>query len=178
LAVAYQVTDALRYIHQRRLVHRDLKPKNLIALPVGGIVKLFDFGLAKWLDGYEIFGPKPFFGTPEYIAPELIPGGLQSALPASDYFSLGIALYEMLAGQLPMARDIWVKGNALTVSFPEKGPCLNAESLARVPGYAHFLLNGLLQNDPVLRLANPDKVQDEIRACLAAMTIEDGAAIT
>ncbi|MFA6548963.1 MAG: serine/threonine-protein kinase [Candidatus Margulisiibacteriota bacterium] len=165
LLAASQIVEALRYLHQNDIVHRDLKPGNFL-LALDGTVKLIDFGIAKKMGQDDISSKNSFFGTPEYAAPEVIAQGAGAALPASDYFSFGIALYEMLTEYLPLSRRIWIESRRANVSFPATGPCLDAVSLARVPSSLHNLLQGLLQIDPAERWADPDQIQREINACI------------
>ena len=98
------VAAALAYAHARGVVHRDIKPENIL-VGVDGDAKLADFGLARLQA--ELFrdtrGERGFEGTPNYAAPEqLRPSGALG--PAADVFALGVVLYELLTGQLPVGR--------------------------------------------------------------------------
>src|SRR5688572_767619 len=103
VSIALAVLNALSALHQQDMVHRDLKPSNIF-LSVHG-VKLLDFGLARPLAGTAVAPvgaitlPGVVFGTPAYMAPELIEGGAGDR--RSDLFAVGIVLYEMLAGTPP-----------------------------------------------------------------------------
>lgn len=101
-----QVLSALQYAHDRNLIHRDIKPGNLL-FKADGSLMVADFGLVKVLEGDEREGiplqtisesGHAIAGTPEYMSPEQING---RAVPASDIYSVGIVLYEMLAGSRP-----------------------------------------------------------------------------
>jgi serine/threonine protein kinase len=104
---ALSVLSALAALHRKGIVHRDLKPSNIFLSTHG--VKLLDFGLARPLLGSEarsderLTVPGMLLGTPSYMAPELIEGGSGDA--RSDLFTLGIVLYEMLAGRRPFLGD-------------------------------------------------------------------------
>jgi serine/threonine protein kinase len=102
-----QVCDAVQYAHQKLIVHRDIKPSNILVSDTG-VPKLLDFGIAKLLLAPELLGDAAvhtqtgiFVMTPDYASPEQIRG--ESVSTASDVYSLGAVLYELLAGQRPHA---------------------------------------------------------------------------
>jgi DNA-binding response OmpR family regulator/predicted Ser/Thr protein kinase len=95
--LGFQVADALAFAHAHGVVHRDVKPSNVIVQP-DGTARLLDFGLAA-VEGWDVTISGRVFGSPSYMAPERIrgnPGG-----PAGDQFSLGVVLYEVASGQNP-----------------------------------------------------------------------------
>ena len=110
LRLFLQLADAVAHAHQRGLVHRDLKPGNVLASE-DGQVKLLDFGIAKALDPTEavdglpglttLGGPRPY--TPHYASPEQVRG--EPVTPATDVYSLGVVLYQMLTGARPTGRQ-------------------------------------------------------------------------
>jgi len=95
-AIAAQVAAGLAAAHQAGILHRDLKPDNIL-MTHQGIPKLSDFGLAKRLASKE--ADETLAGTPHYMAPELFVG--QPPTPAADVYALGVCLYAMLTGRLP-----------------------------------------------------------------------------
>ncbi len=95
-----QVCSALAFAHQNNVVHRDIKPENIL-LRSDGVAKVLDFGIAKLTSASTVTRDK-IVGTPEYISPEQARG--DPVLPASDVYSLGILLYEMLTGSVPFRR--------------------------------------------------------------------------
>ena len=103
LALGRQVANALDAAHAKGLVHRDVKPSNVL-LDANEHVYLADFGLTRRLD--EEGGPageQRFVGTPAYLAPEQIEGGVIDG--RTDVYSLGCLLYECLTGETPFVRD-------------------------------------------------------------------------
>jgi eukaryotic-like serine/threonine-protein kinase len=98
LRIAAEVADALAYAHARRVVHRDIKPHNILLTPDGN-VKVADFGIARSLDATSHTRTGMVLGSTQYISPERAAG--EQAGPASDQYSLGVVLYEALAGRLP-----------------------------------------------------------------------------
>ncbi|GAB4327969.1 MAG: hypothetical protein Kow0037_01930 [Calditrichia bacterium] len=100
IKIGRQVLEALQYAHQHKIIHRDVKPGNILVSGQGW-VKLTDFGLAHLGEDAEVTQQGALLGTPAYMAPEQILGEQISA--ETDIFSLGITLYEMLSGHKPFA---------------------------------------------------------------------------
>jgi serine/threonine-protein kinase len=92
------VLDGMRHAHEQGIVHRDLKPANIMLTP-DGAVKITDFGIARLFFGPKVTRGPRVLGTVEYIAPERVQG--KKADERSDVYSLGLVLYEMVAGRLP-----------------------------------------------------------------------------
>lgn len=106
LAIVPHICDALQYAHDQGIVHRDVKPENVL-LDKTGRVKIADFGLAKLLTqspmDYTLTHSMQVMGTPRYMAPEQIEHPTEVDHRA-DIYSLGVMFYEMLTGELPMGR--------------------------------------------------------------------------
>ncbi len=101
LEIAIQMGEALQHAHERGLVHRDVKPKNIM-ITRGGVAKLADMGLARAISDKEAAEAEQgkAFGTPYYISPEQVRGELHIG-PQADIYSLGATLYHMVAGSVP-----------------------------------------------------------------------------
>jgi eukaryotic-like serine/threonine-protein kinase len=103
LAYAIEIARALQAAHAERLVHRDVKPQNVL-LDTDGRAKVTDFGIARSLEGGEgLTLAGRVLGTTDYVSPEQALG--QEVTPQSDIYSLGIVLYEMLTGDVPFRAD-------------------------------------------------------------------------
>jgi eukaryotic-like serine/threonine-protein kinase len=107
-AVAYtrQVLMALEYAHSRGVIHRDVKPSNIMVTPTGQI-KVLDFGLALAVPDARLTMTGALVGSMHYIAPEQISGEVQDA--RSDLYAVGVTLYEMITGKLPIEGTTYVQ---------------------------------------------------------------------
>ena len=107
--IASQILKSLHEAHERGIVHRDVKPSNILIRDIIGerdFVKLLDFGIAKarFKNSARLTQDGRIMGTPQYLAPELLFG--DDATPASDTFAVGLILVEMLTGSSPMPKDV------------------------------------------------------------------------
>jgi serine/threonine protein kinase/tetratricopeptide (TPR) repeat protein len=113
LSVGKQVCDGLAEAHSLGVVHRDLKPQNIM-IDKGGNAKIMDFGIARSIREKGITGPSVLIGTPEYMSPEQAEA--KEVDYRSDIYSLGIILYEMATGRVPFEGD-----TALSIAMKHKG---------------------------------------------------------
>src|SRR3712207_7793275 len=100
--VALQIAEALQAAHKRGVIHRDIKPHNIL-ITESGDVKVTDFGIARAADATTVSHLGEILGTAKYMSPEQAMG--EPVGPASDLYSLGVVLYEMLTGRVPFERS-------------------------------------------------------------------------
>ena len=139
LHIVAQTAAALHAAHQAGLVHRDIKPGNLLITP-DGAVKITDFGIARLADQVPLTATGQVMGTVQYLAPEQASG--KPASPATDVYSLGIVAYEALAGKRPFRGESQVAiamaqikeaPPALPASIPEAVRALVMSCMAKKP---------------------------------------------
>jgi serine/threonine protein kinase/tetratricopeptide (TPR) repeat protein len=140
-AIAGQLASALEAAHAAGLVHRDLKPGNVMILR-DGRVKLIDFGLARWASSPRVTEQGLAVGTAAYMAPEQLRS--QEAGAASDLWALGVVLYEMLAGHHPFGGER--QGMVHNVLYESFTPL--QEASADVPAILAAIVAGCLAKEP------------------------------
>jgi serine/threonine protein kinase len=166
MEIATQVAAGLAAVHEQNLVHRDIKPTNIIvSLEEEGAVtaKIIDLGLAKTLDESAseagLSSPGAFVGTPEFASPEQFAG--VSVDIRSDLYSLGVTLWVMVTGQTPFR-------GAEVMYQHQHGP-LPRERLKDVPQPVVVLLEKLLEKDPARRFQNPAELLKAIPRITSAV---------
>jgi tRNA A-37 threonylcarbamoyl transferase component Bud32 len=175
LAISDSVLAGLGAAHADGLVHRDVKPANIL-IGTDGRVKLADFGIAKATQdlGRDLTATGQVLGTAGYLAPEQAAGG--EATPASDVYAAGVVLYEMLAGQPPFTGEHPV---AVAVAHQRaKVPPLGDKRPGLPPGVLSVVSRSL-EKDPSRRFRDASQMRTELAAVGgpgAAQTIGAGAA--
>src|SRR5215212_3045135 len=117
--VALQIAKALRAAHERGVIHRDIKPRNIL-ITDSGHVKVTDFGIAHAAEATTISDVGDILGSAKYMSPEQAMG--ERVGPASDLYSLGVVLYEMLTGRVPFEVETPADVSATHAAAGEKGP--------------------------------------------------------
>jgi tRNA A-37 threonylcarbamoyl transferase component Bud32/tetratricopeptide (TPR) repeat protein len=164
LRLFLQVCDAVAYAHRNLIIHRDLKPSNIL-VSADGEPTLLDFGIAKILDAATMDQTRTQERvlTPEYASPEQIRGAAQST--ATDIYSLGAVLYELLTGQSPHAfatRSPEGIDAAICTIDPAPASRLDPE----VPRDLDYVLAKALRKEPEDRYSSVESMADDIRAFL------------
>lgn len=163
-----QAAHALQAAHERGLVHRDVKPGNIMITPTGK-VKLTDFGIAKAADAAPVTRSGMVMGTAHYIAPEQALGS--EASPSSDVYSLAVVGYECLMGHRPFLSD-----NAVTVAMMhirEIAPPLPPD----VPPGARAVIDATLVKDPRRRYGGGGEFARAVASVRAGMPLPTPKAI-
>src|SRR5215475_10065398 len=168
LEITTQVAAGLGAVHEQNLVHRDIKPTNImVRLKEGTTItaKIIDLGLAKPLDESAsragISSPGAFAGTPEFASPEQFAGvGVDIR---SDLYSLGVTLWVMATGQTPF------RGTSAEVMYQHQHAPLPLERLKHVPQPVVVLLEKLLEKDPAQRFQTPSELLKAIPTITGAI---------
>ena len=161
ISLALQVAHALSFAHHRGLVHRDVKPQNVL-LNEDGQAKVTDFGIARSLDVQGVTQTGTVLGTSDYIAPEQARG--QKVDPRTDIYSLGVVLYELLTGEVPFSGDNFVAVAMRHVNEPAPSVL---ERRPDCPLRLDLAVQRSMAKDPAERFDSMDELSAELEACLA-----------
>ncbi|MBK8259584.1 MAG: serine/threonine protein kinase [Polyangiaceae bacterium] len=158
--IARQICRSLREAHEHGVVHRDLKPGNILLTNRGDendVVKVLDFGLVKDVtgDAEDLTQQGLFMGSPKYMAPEQITGGEISA--RTDIYSLGVMIYEMMTGKVPFDRGASV--NTLMAHVNDAPPPLvEANPQIQISPQMEMIIARCLEKDPAKRFASMNEL--------------------
>lgn len=150
LNIVKPVASALHYAHQHGVIHRDVKPGNILVEP-DGTVLLTDFGIARAGDAAQsaLTQTGQVMGTADYLAPEQISG--RPATPRSDVYSLGVVLYEMLTGVTPFAGETTA---SILYRQVHDNPAPIRSINPRLPGELQPIVDRALAKNPAMRYAD------------------------
>jgi eukaryotic-like serine/threonine-protein kinase len=174
LEMALQMARALSFAHGRGLIHRDVKPQNVL-LNAEGQAKMTDFGIARSVDVQGVTITGTVLGTSEYIAPEQARG--QQVDAQTDVYSLGVVLYELLTGSVPYDGDNFVTVALRHVNEPV--PSL-LEQRPDAPPRLALAVERAMAKSPDERYESMDELVEELEDCLAELdpSSEDATMIT
>ena len=168
VALMAKVARALQYAHEQGILHRDLKPGNIL-LDGHGEPMVGDFGLAKWLEPTSRLTRTPsIFGTPGYIAPEQASGSERKLTSAADVYGLGAVLFDLLAGRPPFTGEHALK----TIQQAAEKPAPKLRTLA--PGLDRDLETicaKCLERDPLARYRSAGELADDLERWLHGRSI-------
>ena len=154
--IAEQVCEGLAEAHRVGVIHRDLKPGNIM-IDKEGNAKIMDFGIARSISVKGITGAGAMIGTPEYMSPEQVEG--KEVDQRSDIYSLGIILYEMLTGQVPFEGDTpFTIGVKQKSEIPKDPKSLNSQ----IPQDLSRLILKCLEKSKERRYQNADELKADL----------------
>jgi eukaryotic-like serine/threonine-protein kinase len=154
--LATQVCSALDYAHSKGLVHRDIKPQNIL-LVRGDHVKVVDFGIAKGVADSSLTEAGVAMGSVHYLSPEQARG--ESATPLSDIYSLGVVLYEMTCGRLPFEGDTAV---GVALKHIDSEPEAPSAVCSTVPPRLEAIILKAMSKDPAIRFQSGVEFADSL----------------
>jgi eukaryotic-like serine/threonine-protein kinase len=163
IRLALQVARALSFAHDRGLVHRDVKPQNVL-LNDDGQAKVTDFGIARSLDVHGVTQTGTVLGTSDYIAPEQARG--QKVDPKTDIYSLGAVLYELLTGEVPYAGENFV---AVAMRHVNEPPPSVLDRRPDCPLRLDLAIQRAMAKDPEERYGSMEEFCTELEGCLAEL---------
>jgi eukaryotic-like serine/threonine-protein kinase len=173
LEIALEVARGLAFAHDHGLVHRDVKPQNVL-LNGDGRAKVTDFGIARSLDvDHGVTQTGTILGTSNYIAPEQASG--QPVDAQTDVYSLGIVLYEMLTGELPFPGESFVAVAMKHIQEPSPNVL---DVRGDLPLRVAEMVDRALEKDPEHRFPTMDAFAAEIEANLAELDRGEDGAVT
>src|SRR3954471_13050517 len=160
LSIMEQLTSAITHAHQNHIIHRDIKPQNIL-MDQNGNVKITDFGIAMALSATSITQTNSVLGSVHYLSPEQARGGV--ANHKSDIYSLGIVMFELLTGRLPFSGE-----SAVSIALKHlqsEIPSLRRWN-ATVPQSVENIVLKATAKDPFHRYASVQEVEEDLRTAL------------
>lgn len=158
--IMLQITDGLSVAHDAYIIHRDIKPQNIMILD-SGLVKITDFGIAMAMNSTQLTQTNSVMGSVHYLPPEQANG--KGSTLQSDIYSMGILMYELLTGELPYKGD-----NAVEIALKhlkEKIPSVR-EKFPEIPQSVENIIIKATAKNPKNRYADARSMNEDLRTCL------------
>ncbi len=163
LQLVILAAEALNYAHQQNIVHRDIKPANIMLLPSLSTIKITDFGIARITDSTKT-KTGMVLGTPSYMSPEQLIG--KHIDGRSDLFSLGVMLFQLLAGRLPFKADSMASLMFGIANEPHPEIIQLRKGLQQqIPGIS-VIIDKVLEKTPDKRYQTGEELAKDLRNCL------------
>lgn len=158
--IMLQITDGLSVAHDAYIIHRDIKPQNIMILD-SGLVKITDFGIAMAMNSTQLTQTNSVMGSVHYLPPEQANG--KGSTLQSDIYSMGILMYELLTGELPYKGD-----NAVEIALKhlkEKIPSVR-EKFPEIPQSVENIIIKATAKNPKNRYEDARSMNEDLRTCL------------
>ncbi|KYG89461.1 serine/threonine protein kinase [[Bacillus] sp. KCTC 13219] len=162
-----QLTSAIAHAHENGIIHRDIKPQNIL-MDLDGNVKITDFGIATTLSATSYTQTNSVIGTVHYLSPEQARGGI--ATEKSDIYALGIVFYELLTGELPFSGE-----SAVAIALKHlqaETPSVRAFD-GSIPQSVENIVLKATAKDSNHRYANAEEMEQDLETCLSAERIHE-----
>lgn len=158
--IMLQITDGMAAAHDSYIIHRDIKPQNIMILE-NGLVKITDFGIAMAMNATQLTQTNSVMGSVHYLPPEQASG--QGSTLQSDIYSMGIVMYELLTGELPFKGD-----NAVEIALKQlKEPIPDIrEKLPNVPNSVYNIIKRATAKNPKNRYHDAREMHEDLLTCL------------
>lgn len=158
--VSIQIASALEMAHRNNIIHRDIKPHNII-ITEDGVAKVTDFGIAKAVSNSTITAFGKTIGSVHYFSPEHARGGYTDA--KSDIYSLGVVMYEMVTGRVPFDADTPV---SIALKHMQEEPVEPQEINPNIPDAVNKIIMKALQKEPALRYQTATEMLQDLKMSL------------
>ena len=158
--IAMQIASALETAHKNNIVHRDIKPHNII-ITEDGVAKVTDFGIAKAVSNSTITAFGTTIGSVHYFSPEQAKGGYTDA--KSDIYSLGVVMYEMLTGKVPFDSDTSV---SVALKHMQEAPVAPMDVNENIPQAVNDIILKAMQKEPMARYQSATAMLNDLARAL------------
>lgn len=159
-----QICSALSVAHGYGIIHRDIKPQNIVLMPDGGI-KVMDFGIARAVDS-DATQTGSVLGTAQYVSPEQAQG--RKLGPESDLYSLGVVLYELSTGRLPFQGDTPV---SVALKHVNDEPVPPRQIVPQIPPALDAVIMKAMQKDPARRYRSAEEMREDLQRVAAGRAV-------